>query len=245
MELQSTAWCNMVLSDAFCKSSQGVLMFLGFLLACPSKTVFSVSPYESVCKHVFARVVAVAGQTHGPACRKPSSSTTARATTAQNKNWDTQETCDEVNKFILLEKLGRHKGSRNKIASTHTGLAASRGNLVEREAHSTVALYNQKVAEALADGPKQVSTSWDPSTYGGRNTLVSTLFAPSTGALAVVPNQNLKKIVVGDVDDSFIEETKASKLRTIEGYSELRSLSHALLLSTGCNLMDFRIFQNP
>jgi hypothetical protein len=39
----------------------------------------------------------------------------------------------------------------------------------------------------------------------------------------------------------FLEEAKASKLGTLEGFSEIRALSNALLHATGCSLMDFRI----
>ena len=76
----------------------------------------------------------------------------------------------------------------------------------------TVVLYNEKVAKAFANGPRQFSTSWDPSTYGGKNTLVSTLYSPATDTVAYMPNQQLRRMLMSDLQDSFIEDARASKL---------------------------------
>ena len=71
--------------------------------------------------------------------------------------------------------------------------------------------------------------------------MVSTVYSVAADCAAFMPNQRIRKLILADLDDSFIEEAKASKLGTLEGYSEVRALSHALLQTTGCSLMDFRV----
>ena len=89
--------------------------------------------------------------------------------------------------------------------------------------------------------PRQFAISWDPSDYGGKSTMVNTIYSVVADCAAFMPNQRIRRLILADLHDSFIEEAKASKLGTLEGYSEVRALSHALLQATGCSLMDFRV----
>jgi hypothetical protein len=77
--------------------------------------------------------------------------------------------------------------------------------LVQRECHVLTAIYFEKVAKEFGSYKvKQFSTSWDPSTYGGANTLVSTVYSPATDTAAYMPNQMVRKVLFGDLDESFL-----------------------------------------
>ena len=67
------------------------------------------------------------------------------------------------------------------------------------------AIYIEKVAQEFGSFKvKQFSTSWDPSTYGGANTLVSTVYCPATETAAYIPNQAIRKVLFGDLDESVL-----------------------------------------
>ena len=62
--------------------------------------------------------------------------------------------------------------------------------------------------------------------------MVSTVYSVAADCAAFMPNQRIRKLILADLDDSFIEEAKASKLGTLEGYSEVR----CIVVSIGCSL---------
>lgn len=203
-------------------------------------------PYETVCKVMMPDLLVWLGglmDTEAVALAQQPLDELPPLKTLQGHS---KRKIDKSNQFILMNKLKDQSSNRKRIASTHEELAPKHGDLVEREAHITVALYNAKVAKTFApeNCPRQFSTSWDPSDYSGRNTLVSTLYSPHLDCAAYMPNQMIRKVIMADLQESFIEEAKSSKLGTLAGYSELRALSHALLQATGCSLMDFRIPEN-
>lgn len=104
----------------------------------------------------------------------------------------------------------------------------------------TVAIYLDKLKKTFADAPKQYSVAFDPSCYGGRNTMVAIIYSPHLDVAAYLPNQHLRQLLMSGLHPSFLEEAKASKLGTLEGYREINALSHALQ-AVGCSLMDFRL----
>ena len=237
--LQAQPWLNQrVISSPHASTLQDILFFL-----CHQGVHKALGLYETVYKHVMPELVVWLGQLMDSEASRLSSQPLQDLPLLRTRRGSLKRGVDKMNSFILLDKLKKHKSLRKRIASTHDGLAAQHGNLVSREAQVTVGLYQKKVAQAFAASelPKQFATSWDPSDYGGKNILVSTLYSPRLDCAAYMPNQHIRKLVLSDLQESFIEEAKASKLGTLEGYSEVRGLSHALLKSTGCSLMDFRI----
>ena len=240
-KLQDQPWCSLRITSSFDSSTlQDVLFFLCYLVAHPKEVLSKCNLFEDVCKPVLPDLLLWLGKIMDDNAKHLATQPLQDLPLLMTKGGRHKRKADQVNKFILLDKLKQHKNCRKRVASTHTSLTAKHSDLVEREAHMTVVLYNEKVAKAFANGPRQFSTSWDPSTYGGKNTLVSTLYSPATDTVAYMPNQQLRRMLMSDLQDSFIEDARASKLGTLEGYSELRCLSHALLCAAGCSIMDFR-----
>ena len=243
-KLQNQPWCGHIVTSAGHSSTiQDILFFLCYLVAHQREEVDQCSPYHTAGRLILpdmfvwlgclldAEAVALA---QGPLQELP------MLKTLQGGH---KKRADKCNQFILMNKLKEMKCNRRKVAATHNELAPKHGDLVEREAHTTVALYNAKVSKTFASThcPRQFSIAWDPSDYGGRNTLVSTLYSPALDCAAYMPNQVIRKVLISDLQPTFVEEAKASKLGTLEGYSELRALSYALMQATGSTLMDFRI----
>lgn len=243
--LQRETWCGIRITSSLGASTlQDIMFFLFYLLAHPKEALGGQKPFETVLKHVLPEVVLWLGNLMDEQATRLSKQPLVNMPLLKTRDGNHKRKADEVNKFILLDKIKHHKSGRKRIAETHTELAAQHGNLVTREAQMVCAMYIDKVAKEFGSYKvKQFSTSWDPSSYGGLNTLVGTLYSPTTDTVAYMPNQALRKVVFADIHQTYIEEAKASQLGTLEGFSELRALSHALLKSTGCSLMDFRIPQ--
>ena len=243
-QLQDTPWCNYrVTSTVAASTMQDILFFLCYLLGHPKLMVSTLNPYLSVCKYVLPDLLLwVAGMMDSEA-RRLSAQPLEELPMLKTVKGSHKRKVDHTNKFILLDKMRKHKSARKRIASTHDSLVPQHSDIVEREAHTVVFLYLQKVFKTFSDKalPRQFAVSWDPSDYGGKNTLVSTVYSVAADCAAFLPNQQIRKLTFADLHDSFIEEAKASKLGTLEGYSEIRALSHALLQATGCSLMDFRV----
>ena len=241
-KLQTAPWCGQRITSSFQRPTLvDILLFLFYLVGHPKETFSSFNLFEDVGQPMLPDLIVWLGRLMDENARTLSSEPLEDLPLLKTKSGAFKRKADQVNKFILLDKLQQHKSSRRRIASTHTSLAAKHGDFVEREAHISVALYNDKVRQSFSSCPRQFSVAWDPSTYGGKNTLVSTLYSPEIDTVAYMPNQQLRRLQMSDLQDSFIEEAKASKLGTLEGYAELRCLSHALVQATGCSLDDFRI----
>ena len=237
--LQTQPWLNQrVVSSPHFSTLQDIIFFL-----CHLGVHRALGLYDTVYKLVVPELLVWLGKMMNSEASRLSSQPLQDLPLLRTRKGTLKRGADRMNSFILLDKLKKQKSLRKRIASTHDGLAAQHGNLVSREGYITVGIYQKKVFQTFAasDLPKQFAVSWDPSDYGGKNILVSTLYSPSLDCAAYMPNQQIKKLILSDLQESFIEEAKASKLGTLEGYSEVRSLSHALLKSTGCSLMDFRI----
>ena len=243
-KLQQRPWCgHIVTSGGQSSTIQDIMLYLCYLVAHQKEEVNGCSPYFTAGRVILPDLFVWLGcllDAEAAALAQEPLQELPMLKTLQGGH---KKRADKCNQFILMNKLKEMKSNRKRIASTHDELAPRHGNLVEREAHITVSLYNAKVSKTFAPSqcPRQFSISWDPSDYGGRSTLVSTLYSPALNCAAYMPNQVIRKLIMSDLQPTFVEEAKSSKLGTLEGYSELRALSYALMQSTGSNLMDFRI----
>ena len=69
--------------------------------------------------------------------------------------------------------------------------------------------------------------SWDPSSYD-IETLVAIVFSAQCGLAGYLPIQNIKPVLKSEVDPSILALSAINKLTRVEGYNEIRALSHAL-----------------
>ena len=243
-KLQKHEWCKCkVTSGSFAASMKYILFFLCYLVAHSKGELSHLNPYLSVCKHVLPDLLFWLASLMDSGATRLSAEPLEGLPSLKTLHGTNKRKADLANRFVLLDKIKKHKAGRKRIAPTHTDLAPVHSNLVGREAQTTVCLYLQKVCAMFPDKPlpRQFAISWDPSDYGGKSTMVNTIYSVVADCAAFMPNQRIRRLILADLHDSFIEEAKASKLGTLEGYLEVRALSHALLQATGCSLMDFRV----
>jgi hypothetical protein len=206
--LQNKAWCGMKITSTLETATlQDILFFMAYLMGHTKERLCSLNPYETVCKHVLPELLLWLGNLMDEHAKvlsqKPLGDTVLPALKTRDGKYKRKS--DEANKFILLDKMKGNKSTRRRVAKTHTELIAPCSNLVQRESHVLTAIYFEKVAKEFGSYKvKQFSTSWDPSTYGGANTLVSTVYSPATDTAAYMPNQMVRKVLFGDLDESFL-----------------------------------------
>lgn len=134
-----------------------------------------------------------------------------------------------INKIVLLRKMAKVRRHRKNAATSHDDLVPCNAQIVMAEEFLCASLYAKKIKEAYQDC-FHFSVHWDPSNYD-IETLVSIVFSYQAGAQGVagyLPNQNMKPVLKSEVDPQILALSAISKLTRIQGYSEIRALSHSL-----------------
>ncbi|CAK9040471.1 Uncharacterized protein SCF082_LOCUS29971 [Durusdinium trenchii] len=164
----------------------------------------------------------------------------------QGKNGQARRQADPVNKVILLYRLRNERLNRRRVAATHEELGSASSSLIKYESYVDCLLHSQALRQDFEqiwqDAPekKQVQISWDPSSYGGKEVLVSTLYSPWAEKGAFLMNQQLTHVMLSEVSEELLPLARQSKLKRIEGFKELRGVS-AALNGVGLSLMDFAV----
>lgn len=157
----------------------------------------------------------------------------------KSKTGKARRHCDPVNKMLLLFRLRKEKQHRLRIARTHDlGQASQR--MVKFENYLDSLLYLQLLEKTFQDFVPQVSVSWDPSTYGGKDTLIGIVYHPEQNLAAYLPSQQLSQVLLNDFDTSLLPMAKSKKLTRVDGYKDLKGFSSSLG-GIGLSLANFRV----
>ena len=152
-----------------------------------------------------------------------------------------QRALDPVNRMVLLFKLRREKIHRRRVGLSHEGILPLQGFWARYEDVLDVVLHIKALQTFFEGHPPQLSVSWDPGTYGGKSTNVTTFFSCHFKQGGYLLNQQVAKLMKSEVEDSIIKDKhQGSKLTRVEGYNELRGLCSAIFHSTGLPLEDFQ-----
>ena len=136
-----------------------------------------------------------------------------------------------VNKLVLLQKMRRIRAHRKNTMQSHQDLVPQNSQIVAAEQFLCASLYARKVRQAYQDA-FHFTVAWDPSGYDVE-TLVSIIHSTQAGEgpdglAAYLPIQNLKPVLKQEVCEEIRALSSANKLTRIQGYCEIRALSHSL-----------------
>ena len=137
------------------------------------------------------------------------------------------------NKIMPLRRCRQIKQHRKNTMESHGYLVPKGTGLVTAEDRLTAALYATKVKKAYQKA-YHYSIHWDPSTYD-TETLVSISYSTqagdegSGGLAAYLPIQNIKPVAKKEVSPEIPALGAKGKGTRIEGFNELRALSHSLM----------------
>ena len=132
-----------------------------------------------------------------------------------------------------IRKLRQIKQHRKNTMESHGDLVPKGTGLVTAEDRLTAALYACKVKQAYQEA-FHLSVHWDPSNYD-TETLVSIIFSTqagdegSGGVAAYLPIQNMKPVAKKEVSPDIQALGAKKQLTRIEGFNELKALSHSLI----------------
>ena len=157
----------------------------------------------------------------------------------RGKSGHARRIADPVNKLLLLFKLEKAKKNRREIASTHQELGGATGRLMVYENYLDC-LLRKKVLEKEFQGVSQISVCWDPSTYGGKEVLMSVAYSPHLHKACYLMSQQMIATMVSELADDLIPLAKSRRLTRLEGFKEIKALSSALE-SIGLSLQSFQI----
>ena len=130
-----------------------------------------------------------------------------------------------VNRLILLQRV-KKKQHRKLVMQSHDDIVPANSDLVTQEQFLEASLYLKKARDAFS-GCTHFAISWDPSTYDVE-TLVSIVYSWQNDTACYCPIQNLQPVLSEEVDMEIRKLGAMHKITRIDGYNELRSVSHSL-----------------
>ena len=108
---------------------------------------------------------------------------------------------------------------------THSDLVPKNASIVTKEQLTEVSLYCQKLC--VFEKATHIQVSWDPSTYDVE-TLVSVIYSHELDMSAFLPIQNIQPVLQKELSEELRALASVGKVTRIEGFNELRALSHSL-----------------
>ena len=157
----------------------------------------------------------------------------------RGKTGQARKVADPINKILLLWKLRKEKVHRQRVAATHTELGGASSRMMAFEHYIDCLLHSHALAESF-DGCRQLSVSWGPSTYGGKDTFFGVVYDAVHDKAAYLLSQQLGTVVLSELGTELVPLAKSRKLTRIDGYKEIRGLS-AALRSIGLSLEAFSV----
>ena len=132
-----------------------------------------------------------------------------------------------MNKLLLLRKIKHLKHHRKHAASSHGDVVPVSSQTIRAEDFVVSSLYALQIKKAY-EHCYHFTVSWDPSSYDVE-TLVSIVFSWQAGLASYLPIQNLRPAQKTEVDPEILALASKNKLTRVQGYNEIRALSHSLM----------------
>ena len=240
-KLGSRTWLNRCISSSSAHASwQDICFFLCFIYCHQTLAMARTHLWKAIGRHCLPIVLNQAAQWLNHMARELGKQALQQLPELRTKTGRAKRCADPVNKLLLLWKLRKKKLHRKTIGSTHdTGKASQR--MLKFENYIDCLLYLQQLESAFGGDPRpQLSISWDPSTYGGKDTFVGCVYNPQTNLAGYLPNQQLTQVMVSDLETSLLPLARSRKLTRLDGYKDLKGLS-ASLGGIGLRLEDFKV----
>ena len=241
--LGARCWMNRCIGSRVVQATyQDILFFFMYMWCHPKLRLAGYCVWNVFGAHTLPLVVSQLGQWINQLALSLGGATLKELPVLKSKTGRATKIADPINKLLLLWKLRKEKLHRQRIAKTHEQFGEASQPMVRVEHYLDCLLYLHKLEEAfgdLTDCP-QISVSWDPSTYGGKDTFVGIVYSCCKNLAAYLPNQQLSQVLFSDLHDSLIPLGRAKKLCRLDGFKDLKGLS-ASLKGIGLSLNNFRV----
>ena len=129
----------------------------------------------------------------------------------KTKAGNARKVADPVNRLLLLFKLRKKKMHRREIAETHGELGGGTSRMVVFENYIDVLMHMKAIQKDFAN-THQLSVTWDPSTYGGKDILVAIAYRVDQDKAAYLLSQQLGQTVMSELDMDLVGLAKRGSL---------------------------------
>lgn len=159
----------------------------------------------------------------------------------RNKLGHVHRGLDPVNRMWLLQKIKREKVHRRRVQLSHDGLVPLDSAWARQEAYLDCVLHCRSLQQAVAKQHVQLSISFDPGQYGGKDINAAVAYSPRINKACYMLNQTMGKVMLSDIADDLVKSAQSRRLTRLEGYNELRTLAACLDHSVGIKLEQFSV----
>ena len=239
-KLTTRCWLNRcITSSVETISFLDLWFFVVYIYAHPKLKQLGQNLWSSIGKDLLVELVHRTGEALVTVAVQASSEALSMLPTLKTKAGAVRKVADPVNRMLLLLKLKKEKQHRKRIAATHEELGGSTNRMIVFENYVDCILH-LKALQSGFERSKQVSVSWDPSNYGGKEILMSILYDPAFDKAAYLMCQHMTQTMLSELHPSLLPAAKSRKLCRLEGFKELKGLGSALA-SVGLSLADFQV----
>ena len=212
-------------------------MFLAYLYTHPKLKAMGCNLWNAIGKFVLPEMVCYTGILLSKLAVQASQEALRMLPLLKSKSGQARKAADPINKVLLLWKLRDEKLQRRRIAQTHDELGGGTSRMLVYEDYVDCLLHKRALEAGFA-GCRQVSVTWDPSTYGGKEILMSVVYDPHSGKAGYLMSQQMVSTMYSELEPELVPLARERKLTRVEGFKEIKGLSSALG-SINLSLADF------
>eukprot|EP00438_Fugacium_kawagutii_P030972 Skav203548 [mRNA] locus=scaffold3576:25249:29754:+ [translate_table: standard] len=238
-KLTTRIWMNKcIVSGAQHASFADLLFFLAYIYCHPKLKLLGQNLWESFGKNLLGEAVCRTGDALTSLALSLCDQALVSLPALKSKAGFVRKLADPVNRVLLLLKLKKEKLNRRRIAGTHKDLGGG-DRVMVYENYMDCLLHMTALQKEFSDC-NQVSICWDPSTYGGKEMLMSIAYDPDLDRAAYLMVQQMTQTMLSELHPALLPSAKGRKLVRLEGFKEMKGLSSALE-SIGLTLADFQV----
>ena len=208
-ELRRTLWLGYCISTELAQASlQDMFYYMAWLLAHPSRKIMGKQLSKDIAMHAMPMLIVVAGAWLNKLARLKAAESLQSLPILRSKTGQLHKAVDPINRMILMWKLRKEKLHRQRTAATHDNLVSPNTAFAKYENALDTYLHQAALHQCMRGHPKQVTVSWDPSSYGGKEVMVVIGYSKHIQRGFYLLNQWLSKMRLSDLDDSLIQAAR-------------------------------------
>ncbi len=237
--LMTRTWLNRCITSSVAHASfQDILFFLAFTWCHQNHSVARTISWKICGMHCLPIFINRIAKWLDHLAQHLGQQSLQKLPVLKTKTGKCRRLADPVNRILLLWQIRKEKVHRNRVAQTHDFGSASL-RMVRFENYLDSFLYLDMLKKTFGSTvSQQISVSWDPSSYGGKDTFIGVIYNPHQNIAAYLPSQQLSQVRLSDLEDSLLPLARARKLTRLDGFKELKGLSSSLK-GVGIDITEF------
>jgi len=245
-KLSSRCWLNRcIISRLDSPTFLDILFFLVYQWCHPTLSLAKQKVWKTIGQHCLPVVVNQMSQWLTQLAQNLAQQsllqTMQRLPELKSKEGRARKLADPINRLLLLWKLKKEKIHRKRVGSTHDDYGQQGQTMLRYENYLDCLLYTQLLEKEFGNQQSlQISITWDPSCYGGKDAFIGVIYDPKKNLAAYLPSQQLSQILMNDLSESLLPLARSQKLTRLEGFKELKGLCSSMK-AVGLKIEDFMV----